>query len=72
DNNGLTIELVVDKFDIPDERRGEVLALAHQKRVADGSEYVDDEHMLAALEELGLEAKINEVPDAPTGSGIQD
>lgn len=36
DPNGLTIELASDKYSIPDNKRGEVLALAHQKRLEDG------------------------------------
>lgn len=70
DNNGLTIELVADKYPIPDDVRGKVLALAHQKRVEAGAEYVDDPHMEAALEELGLDIERKDVPDAPTGSGM--
>ena len=72
DHNGLTIELVVDKYEIPDDRRGEVLALAQAKRVDAGADYVDDDHMQAALEELGLPAERADVPDAATGSGITD
>jgi catechol 2,3-dioxygenase-like lactoylglutathione lyase family enzyme len=70
DNNGLTIELVVDKYAIPDDRRGEVLALAHGKRVEAGADFVDDPHMEAAIEELGLDVERAEIPDAPTGAGI--
>ncbi|MFB6169523.1 MAG: VOC family protein [Haloarculaceae archaeon] len=72
DHNGLTIELATDKWDIPDDRRGEVLALAHHKRVEAGAEYVDDEHMEAALEELGLPVERADLEPAPTGSGIRD
>lgn len=71
DNNGLTIELVADKYPLPDEVRGEVLALAHQKRVDAGAEYVDDRHMEAAIDELGLDIKRKEVPDAPAGTGVE-
>lgn len=70
DNNGLTIELVADKYPLPDDRRGEVLALAHQKRIEAGADYVDDEHMQAAIDELGLDVEPKEVPDAPTGAGV--
>ena len=70
DNNGLTIELVVDKYAIPDDRRGEVLALAQAKRVEAGAGYVDDEHMEAALDELGMDVERAEVPEAATGAGI--
>jgi catechol 2,3-dioxygenase-like lactoylglutathione lyase family enzyme len=72
DHNGLTVELVVDKWLIPDDRRGEVLALAQGKRVEAGAEYVDDEHVEAALDELGLDATRHEVGDAPTGTGVTD
>ena len=70
DNNGLTIELVVDKYAIPDDRRGEVLALAQAKRVEAGAAYVDDEHMEAALDELGMDVERAEVPEAATGAGV--
>ena len=72
DNNGLTIELVADKFALPDDRRGEVLALAHAKRVEAGAEYVDDPHMEAALEELGIEVERADIADAPTGAGVDE
>lgn len=71
DNNGLTIELATDKYEFPEDRRAEVLALAHNKRVEAGDGYVDDEHMEAALEELGIEIVRNETPDAATGSGVE-
>ena len=69
DNNGLTIELVVDKYAIPDDRRGEVLALAQAKRVEAGAGYVDDEHMEAALEELDLDVERAALPEAAAGTG---
>jgi catechol 2,3-dioxygenase-like lactoylglutathione lyase family enzyme len=69
DNNGLTIELVVDKFAVPDDRRGEVLALAHAKRVEAGADFVDDDHLRAALEELGIDAERRDLADAPAGTG---
>ncbi|MFC6615634.1 VOC family protein [Halopenitus salinus] len=69
DNNGLTIELAVDKYEIPDDRRGEVLARAQQARVEAGAEYVDDEHMEAAIEALGMEVVRNETPEASSGVG---
>ena len=68
DHNGLTIELVADKYEIPDDRRGEVLARAHSIRVEEGAEYVDDEHLVAALEEVGLPAEKADLPDAAVGS----
>ncbi len=70
DNNGHTIELVIEKYAIPDERRGEVLAHAHANRVASGAAYVDDEHLQAALDELGLEADRRDLPDKPPGAGV--
>jgi catechol 2,3-dioxygenase-like lactoylglutathione lyase family enzyme len=72
DHNGLTIELVAEKWDIPDDRRGEVLALAHHERVEADAGYVDDEHVEAALDELGVDVERHAIPDAPTGSGVED
>ena len=69
DHNGFVIELSTDKYEIPDDRRGEVLALAHQKRVADGSEYAKGEHLKAALEELGLPVEEAALPDTASGAG---
>lgn len=70
DPNGLTIELSTDKYDVPDDRRGEVLATAQRIREEDGAEYAKDEHLAAALEELGLDAEPYDLPDAPTGAGV--
>jgi catechol 2,3-dioxygenase-like lactoylglutathione lyase family enzyme len=67
DNNGLTLELVADKFVVPDDRRGEVLARAHKHRLEDGAEYVGSEHMHNAIEELGLPIEEREIRDAPAG-----
>jgi catechol 2,3-dioxygenase-like lactoylglutathione lyase family enzyme len=69
DNNGLIVELSADKYDIPDGRRGEVLATAQRIREADGADFAEDEHMQQALEELGLDATPNDLPDASTGVG---
>jgi catechol 2,3-dioxygenase-like lactoylglutathione lyase family enzyme len=69
DNNGLVIELSTDKYDIPDDRRGEVLAKAQELRVEDGADYAKDEHLAAALEELGLDADPYDLPDAASGVG---
>ena len=69
DNNGLVIELSTDKYDIPDDRRGEVLAKAQELRVADGADYAKDDHLAAALEELGLDADPYDLPDAASGVG---
>jgi lactoylglutathione lyase len=69
DNNGLVIELSTDKYDIPDDRRGEVLAKAQELRVEDGADYAKDEHLAAALEALGLDATPNDLPDAASGVG---
>ena len=71
DHNGLTIELVVDKYAIPDDRRAEVLALAQQRRLADGAEYAAGEHVEAALDELGIDAERRDLPDAATGREIE-
>ncbi|QZP39334.1 VOC family protein [Halobaculum magnesiiphilum] len=69
DHNGLVIELATDKFEIPDDRRGETLALAQQKRVEDGAEYAKAEHLEAALEELGLPVERKTLPEAQSGAG---
>ena len=72
DPNGLTLEFAVEKYAIPDERRGEVLAAAHRARVDAGADYVDDEHLEAALRELGLGVERRDLPGAPTGSGVDE
>ncbi len=71
DHNGLTIELAIDKYDIPDDRRGEVLATVQRIRVADGAEYAEAEHLERALAELGIDSDPVELPDAPTGAGVE-
>jgi catechol 2,3-dioxygenase-like lactoylglutathione lyase family enzyme len=70
DNNGLIVELAADKYEIPDDRRGEVLATAQRIREADGADFAEDRHMKEALEELGLDAEPNDLPDADTGVGV--
>lgn len=70
DHDGLVIELTTDKYEIPDERRGEVLATAQRLREDDGADYAEDEHLRAALEELGIEVVEHELPDAATGAGV--
>ena len=72
DHNGLVIELATDKYEIPDGRRGEVLALAQQKRLQDGASFAKGEHLEAALEELGLPVERKSLPDAQTGTGGLD
>jgi catechol 2,3-dioxygenase-like lactoylglutathione lyase family enzyme len=69
DHNGLVIELPTDKYEIPDERRGEVLATAHRIRVDEGDRYVDEDHLEAALSELELPVEKYDLPDAPAGTG---
>ncbi|ELY87931.1 glyoxalase/bleomycin resistance protein/dioxygenase [Natrialba taiwanensis DSM 12281] len=69
DNNGLVIELSADKYEIPNDRRGEVLAKAQELRESDGAEYAKDEHLRGAIEELGLEVVENDLPDASAGVG---
>lgn len=70
DHNGLTLELSTDKFSIPDDRRGEVLATAQRLREEDDSEFAEERHLEAALEELGIDVERHELPDAPTGAGV--
>ena len=69
DNNGLVIELSTDKYELPDDRRGEVLAKAQELREADGAEYAKDEHLRGAIEELGLEVIEHDLPEASAGVG---
>jgi len=67
DHNGLVIELAAEKFEIPDDRKGEVLAHAQAARVAAGDDYIAGKHLEAALEELGLPVEAYDLPDAATG-----
>lgn len=67
DNNGLGIELVADKFPVPDTRRSEVLALAQQLRIDAGADYVKSEHMREAIQTLGLDVTEKPVRDAAAG-----
>jgi catechol 2,3-dioxygenase-like lactoylglutathione lyase family enzyme len=69
DHNGLTIELSTDKWAIPDDRRGEVLATAQRIREEDGADFAEERHLDAALDELGIDAEKFDLPDAPTGAG---
>jgi catechol 2,3-dioxygenase-like lactoylglutathione lyase family enzyme len=70
DHNGLVIELAADKYDIPDDRRAEVLATTQRIREEDGADYAEDEHLAQALEELGIEAEPADLPEASTGTGV--
>lgn len=70
DNDGLTVEITTDKYDVPDERRSEVLATAQRIREEDGAEYAKEEHLEAALEELGIDAEEPDIDiDASSGTG---
>ncbi|WP_049898950.1 VOC family protein [Natrinema sp. J7-1] len=69
DNNGLVIELSADKYEIPDARRGDVLAMAQKRREADGAEYAKDEHLRDAIDALGLEVIEYDLPEASSGVG---
>jgi catechol 2,3-dioxygenase-like lactoylglutathione lyase family enzyme len=68
DHNGLVIELATDKFSIPDDRRGEVLATAQRIREEDGADFAQERHLEAALEELEIETEKHDLPDAPSGA----
>jgi lactoylglutathione lyase len=72
DHDGLIIELTADKFDIPDDRKGEVLAKAQEIRVEDGAQYAETEHLRAALDELGIDAHAYDLPDASSGAAGLD
>ncbi|QFU81948.1 VOC family protein [Natronorubrum aibiense] len=69
DNNGLVIELSTDKYEIPDDRRGEILAKAQELREDDGADYAKDEHLRGAIEALGLEVVEHDLPEASAGVG---
>jgi hypothetical protein len=69
DHNGLVIELSTDTFDVPDERRGEVLATAQRIRTEDGAEYAEERHLKAALDELGIDSDQYDLAEAPSGAG---
>ena len=69
DHNGLTIELAADVYEIPDDRRGEVLARAHALRVEAGATHVERDHVERALSDLGLPVVETGAPDAPSGTG---
>ena len=70
DNNGLVIELSADKYEIPDDRKGEVLATAQRLREEDGADFAQDRHMEDALEALGLPVTKHDLPDADAGVGV--
>jgi len=72
DNNGLVIELTTDKYAFPDDRTAEVLATAQRIREEAGADFAADEHMEAALEELGLPVERNDLPDAASGTSGLD
>ncbi len=69
DNNGLVIELSADKYELPEGRRGEILATAQRLREDDGAEYAKDKHLRGALEELGIAVVEHDLPDATAGVG---
>ncbi|MFB6142235.1 MAG: VOC family protein [Halorientalis sp.] len=70
DHDGLVIELAADKYEFPEDRRAEVLATTQRIREEAGADYAQDEHMEAALQELGIEVVAHDLPDSPTGSGV--
>ena len=70
DNNGLVVELSADKYSIPDDRRAEVLARAHELRVEDGADYAKEQHLEQTLDEMGIEYEKVELPEASTGVGV--
>jgi catechol 2,3-dioxygenase-like lactoylglutathione lyase family enzyme len=70
DPNGFVLEFNVDKFNVPIEERPPILARAQELRVEDGADWMKDEHIIAALEELGVDWERTEVPDAPVGRAV--
>ncbi|WP_159901755.1 VOC family protein [Salinirussus salinus] len=69
DNDGLIIELAADKYEIPEDRRADVLVAAQRHREQAGAEYAKEEHMEAALEELGIEVDPHDLSEAASGVG---
>ena len=70
DHNGLVIELSTDKWAIPDDRRGEVLATAQRIREEDGADFAEERHLERALDELGIDAEKFDLPEASSGAGV--
>ncbi|MFB6124931.1 MAG: VOC family protein [Halanaeroarchaeum sp.] len=70
DHDGLVVELTTDAYEIPDDRRTEVLATAQRIREEAGAEYAQDEHLEAALEELDIPVEEHDLPDADAGTGV--
>jgi len=69
DNNGLVVELATDRYAVPDDRRGEVLATTQRIREEGGADYAEPRHLEAALEELDIAVHAYDLPDADTGVG---
>jgi catechol 2,3-dioxygenase-like lactoylglutathione lyase family enzyme len=69
DPNGLEIELVASMFGVPDDHRAEVLAHAHQKRISAGDEFVGEDHVREAIDELDIDVEETALSSA---SGKQD
>lgn len=69
DHNGLTVELAADVYEIPENRRGEVLARAHALRVEEGATHVERGHVERALSDLGLPVVETGAPESPSGTG---
>jgi catechol 2,3-dioxygenase-like lactoylglutathione lyase family enzyme len=70
DMDGLVIELATDKYEIPDNRRGAVLAKTQEIREDADAEFAQDDHLVAALEALGIEVVEHDLPDAAAGTGV--
>jgi hypothetical protein len=66
DHNGLVIELTVNKFGYPDERKGDALARAHHIRTDE--KFAKTEHLRQALDDLDIEYEGNDLPEAESGS----
>jgi len=71
DPNGLILEFDVAKWELPYDRRAAVLAEAHRARHDAGDDFIRDEHMVAALEALDIDAERRDVPDAPAGRAVE-
>jgi len=69
DHDGLVVELTTDRYEIPGHRRAEVLAITQRIREEAGADFAREEHLEAALEELGLDSSAHDLPDAESGIG---
>lgn len=51
-NNGLGVELIANKFAVPDDRRDEVLTLTQDLREDDSADFVESRHVKETIRQL--------------------